>query len=423
MKMIFKTQVDERRLVKEILEYSYLIDFQNLLKKSIPYRYKCKMANLNNLKVQEKKYATIALEHSSKDIKFGKYILEEWAMIVTRIVPKIEDKDKLDEQIKSHKEENDYTKEKKFLFICYLWLKDKDKYNKIGDELYKLYKQLPKVHCENLQEDKDETICNKNFKFKDKSDEIISMNIVDENYQSTNLGDKKEEKRKFSMVVNVKENLMNLSIGELINIVVKSNEEEVRLRAELMEKDKEMDRLKKQLNTMLDKRELKKELKTHNKNMLEIVSAAKKENEVLTEKIIELKKDNKQLLECIHKTKEYIRENVTTEIRRDIKNKQTDINNLLKGIVLEAINKNNKIIIDEIQQIVDNKITITNTRVDNEEGLINKDELQENLPIKNISNIVTGIDTNTVTNKTEDKVDKASNNQFDIEKIIEAIKG
>lgn len=417
MKGIFRTRIDEIEIIKQVLEYSNLIDFSALIEKDIYYRYKCKMVDLNNKKIEEKDYSKIAIEHSSKNVKFRRHILEKWAMMISDIVPKIEDADELNEEIRSHKEENNYTKENKFLFICYLWLKDNEKYNNEGDELYKLYKKSTDFHCDSFQMRKDETIDHKNLKLEYKGADKMS------------LFNEKEKQGGTSMDFNVKDDLMTLSIGELINVVISSKEDEVRLRSELVEKDKEIAKMKKQLDLMLDNRALKKELKISNKNVLELQSAIKKENEMLIGKVMELKKDNKQLLESIDKTKEYIKENVTNEIRREIKSKQGDMTNLLKSIVPEAINKNNKVIVEEIYKMIQNEITETNTKVDNEDDFTYKNGLQDNQHITYKSNRYEGMgnntntNTNTNTNKNEVKVNEMSNNQIDIEKIIEAIKG
>ncbi|MBX9184570.1 hypothetical protein [Clostridium sp. K04] len=331
MKKIFKTNIDDFEILDLIIEYfqddnlRLIIDENPLLKFScIPEGGKRFRFNRDVVEVKVKEFIR-------KDRKIRISLLKMWEKIVVNEIKEI------DFILTT---EDMYTKlskgkTSKYIFrsCTILWQKNKLDLNKCGDKLYEIYK---------------EKINSQNEEFNDSQAKIEEIGMNND--------------------------IMSLTLGECIQELVNAKKEIIELNEKVKEKENESQKLKSNLDSIIDNRDLKKEIKFLSKRINEVDLLIKEENEKLNTELCEIKKENVELrkkIEAIDKSISSI--NMNTLIKT-LSESQNNFNNTLKGGLVEIIQKNMEIVLLGLEERLLKKLEEKDNKYNNTPSIEVKEE-------------------------------------------------
>ena len=293
MKKIFITNIDDFEIFDLMIEYFQDDRLRLIIEKNPLLKFACIPTNGKRFRFNRDIVKEKVKEFVRKDKKIRISLLKVWEKTVVNQIKEIDllsNTEDIHEKLSEGK-----TAEYIFKSCTILWQKSKLDLNKCGDKLYEIYKE-----------------------------KINEFNDSKVNIEETGMNN----------------DIMSLTLGECIQDLVNAKKEIIDLNDKIKKKEEEAEKLKSNFNSIIDNRDLKKEIKLLSKKINEVDLRIKDENEKLNIEICELKKDNLELrkkLDTIDKNLSSI--NMNTLIKT-LSESQNDFNNTLKGGLVEVIQKN-----------------------------------------------------------------------------------
>ncbi|MGL5617197.1 MAG: hypothetical protein ACRDD2_13385 [Sarcina sp.] len=347
--MNFKSKFNEDEIYKAILNSFTKEDINFLVNKNLVIRSKYGNKNLGKNKIIDKEKAiSIILETCKVNTNLKRTIDEMWTVIVepTRKILNLHDSAK-DMRLMKYINEG----VNKAAICSVLWTSIDEEKNKLGDEIFTIYMEEKK---------KEEEIEIKRKKCVEKEVKEVKNKIEK---IGKKLGVKvKKKKVEESLLEGDKAELMNMTIGELIENIVIYKEKVENLEEKLIEKNKEIEELKKQLKNN-DSKSLAREIKKLGKVFNEELLIKDEQNEKIRKVIEESKKENEGLTKEIMKQNKII-EKIQKGGNKEIKEMLLESQNAIKGPIMEhnikLIEEIKLFLKEQIKEVKENKKNINN---------------------------------------------------------------
>ena len=328
MKKIFKTSIDDLEILEHIIEYIDENYLKLILEQNLILRHHCNADNLKKYRFNREIVENKTIELCKKNIDLRGKILILWGKRLSNTTKCVENAEDVNVIIDKLKKKSSL--EQVFEYCTVLWQKNDEKDNLAGDDLYELYKEK---------------------KGKEVLDKDINLEV--------------EDKEEINM------DIMSISLGECIQSITKAKSEQEDTKVQLLAKEKEVEELKSKLHLIIDNRELKKEIKVLARNISEIEKTFKEESNQLRKDISAYKKENESLKSGIEDIYKVVKQFKVDNIVKMLIENQNQINNSLKGSIIESVQKNNeaylKIMEDRITERI-NEIEVV--KVDNSETIV-----------------------------------------------------
>lgn len=303
MARIFNAKVEEFEIIDTIIEYLDDTDINRLIDSNIVLRFRFKANKANKKKLNRTITDEKIKQVYKNDITLKHEIIKTWSFNVSLTQSTMKKTKSVDKHIKEIVKDN--IPLDMFEYCTILWKSSNEDLNKKGDYLYEEFKKALEVQYNKKSES---------------SNEIEDW--VD---------------------IEMDNNSMNTSISEFIQNVSAITAELQNVKKELEDKRAENKKLKESLEIVIDNRELKKEIKMLNKKLMEVQGEVGNKNSLLVKELNEVRKENQELEKEIKNiTKSLSKFNIESLSKVLIKNiidAQTDINNSLKGGIIESVNK------------------------------------------------------------------------------------
>ena len=304
MAKIFNANIEEFEIIDTIVDYLDDNDINSLIDSNVVLRFQFRPNKANKKKIDRSIIDEKIKQVYKKDITLKREIVKRWNFNIASTQSEVRKAKDIDKYIQSIIDEN--IPLEIFENCTILWKESDKELNKRGDNLYEEYKRA----------------------FEEESSEI--MNSINEIEEEVSL--------------EMDNNIMNTSVGEFIKKVTTSSMELENLKRKLEDKEKENRELQKALESVTNNQDLKKEIKVLNKKLGEIQSEVINKNTILIKEINELKKENKELMNNVKSItvllSKFNIEDISKALIKNITDVQTNMNNSLKGGIIESINKN-----------------------------------------------------------------------------------
>lgn len=300
MAKIFNANIEEFEIIDKIVDYLDDNDINSLIDSNVVLRFQFRANKANKKKIDRSIIDKKIKQVYKKEITLKREIVKIWNFNIALTQSEIRKAKDIDKYIQSIIDEN--IPLEIFENCTILWKESDKELNKRGDNLYEEYKRA----------------------FEEQSSEI--MNSINEIEEEVSL--------------EMDNNIMNTSISEFIKKVMELEN----LKRKLEDKEKENRELQKALESVTNNQDFKKEIKVLNKKLGEIQSEVINKNTILIKEINELKKENKELMNNIKNITNLLSkfniEDISKVLIKNITDVQTNMNNSLKGGIIESINKN-----------------------------------------------------------------------------------
>lgn len=332
MAKIFNTNIEDFEIIDTIIDYLDDNDINDLIDSNIVLRFQFRP---NKKKIDRSIINQKIKQIYKKDITLKREIVNTWNFNIVSTQSEVRKAKDIDKYIQNIVDKN--ISLEIFENCTILWKESDKELNKRGDNLYEEYKRA----------------------FEEESNEIMHLiNGIEE-----------------EVSLEMDNDIMNTSIGEFIKKITTSTIELENLKKKLDDKEKENKELYKSLESVTNNKDLKKEIKILNKKLVEIQSEVINKNIILIKEINELKEENKNLINNIKNIIDFFNkfnvEDISKSLMKNIIDVQTNMNNSLKGGIIESINKN----IDNRFKNLEEKI---NNMANEKETIIATPENKEN---------------------------------------------
>ena len=335
MKKIFKTKIEDFEIIDIIIETLEDNALKQLINENAFLKHMCKKEDSKRFRFIRSIVEEKTKQLYKKDSTLRKRILSLWEI-------ECMDENKFVDSIVSPDEIIDQGPEAGglitgFKYCTVLWQKNNKEFNDFGDIMFKAYKL------------------------------------------------EKSKKNKESIEgIDVNSDIMSLSLGECIQALMKSEKQIEEMKNNIDEKNKEIKELKNELSSVIDNRELKKEIKALTRSMNEMKGDFKDKNFKLITEIDEIKKENITLKKTINEICGALSNFNSSLIVKEIIENQNNINNSLKGTLVESTQRNIEMLLKEFEKKIDDKIKInmtnSNKSIDiNPRGEVNNERSEEKI--------------------------------------------
>ena len=313
MKKIFKTKIEDFEIIDIIIETLEDNKLKELINVNAFLKHMCKKEDSKRFRFVRSVAEEKIKQLYKKDSTLRKRILQLWDM-------ECKEQNKFVDSIDSPVEIVNQEVElggliNGFKYCTILWQKSDKDFNEFGDIMFKEYKvQKSKKNKESI--------------------EGINMN----------------------------NDIMSLSLGECIQALMKSEKEIEEMKGSIEDKDKEIKELKRELSSVIDNRELKKEIKALTRSINEVKNDLKEKNSRLIDEIDEVKKENIILSKAINEISGVLHNFNSNLIIKEIVERQNNINNSLKGNLIESMQKNLESLFKELEKKIDEQMKNIQTK-------------------------------------------------------------
>lgn len=313
MGKIFKTAVEDFEIIDIIIELLEDSDLKQLINENAFLKHMCKKDDSKRFRFVRNVAEEKIRQLYKKDTILRKKILLLWEVECNEQNKFINSIDSPEKIIDQEPELGGLVNGFKYCTI--LWQKNNKEFNDFGDRMFKEYKV------------------------------------------------QKSKKNKQSIEgINMNNDIMSLSLGECIQALMKSEKEIKEMKANMEVKDKEIIDLKNELSSVIDNRELKKEIKVLTRSINEVKNDFKEKNLKLVDEINEVRKENIAFRKSINEISGVLGDFNSNLIIKEIIESQNNINNSLKGSIIESTQKNIELLFKEFEKKLNEKMKSSEVR-------------------------------------------------------------
>lgn len=326
MKRYFNSYMDEFEIINTIIEYLDDSDIDSLINSNIMLRFHLKTNKSNINKIDRSLINDKIQQLHKQDTVLRRQIVKYWNLYLVTVQNRLKSITDIDVHLQNIVKNEEPIEI--FKYCTALWKDTDSELNKKGDDLYGHY-------LSSLLED---------------DSEIIDC----------------DNKTKKSEVIDMDNNITNASIGEFLQKVSTVTLELDNVKKQLEDTKLENKKLKENLEKIIDNRDLKKEIKTLNKKLTDIKGEIEAKNNSLLNELNNAIKENEQLKNEIKNISEYLNkfnvDSLSKTLTKNLIDAQTNMNNSLKGGIIENINKCIENHFKNIEEKLTHEATIINTK-------------------------------------------------------------
>lgn len=314
----FKSVFSEEEVYYQVIDTLKDNEIKNIIEKNKAVRLQCKAYNIKNYKY-DRSEAIKNISELCKRVKSVKECINKEWNIDRKIKQKRLETIKTEEEFKNY-----YVNEKTNIdvlkSITIYWASEKDELNKLGDKLYKKYKNGEfdiNEKYETQQEDvtmRDENSTDFNTKI---SDDILSMNF-----------------------------------GQVIEKFSRYEQRIAELQVKIDERTQENDQLKETVKSISDYKNLKKDISNINKTVSKSSEFIIKENDALKKELKIIDGKNNELKDLIAKQSKIIESLNNDKLTKQISSLILDSQNTIKSLLVE----NNKKVAQDIKEYINENL-------------------------------------------------------------------